>query len=298
MKVLCIGHASYDIVMPVETYPKENAKYNVKEKIECPGGTALTASLLLGSWDTEVYYVGVLGKDYYGNVIFNELKKRGVNTKYVIAKDDIETTKTFVLVNKENASRTLFSVELEDVNIKLDYDFTPDIILMDGEYYGLALDAIERFPNAIKVIDADKLTDNVKSLCKLSDYIICTREFAELSSLVRVDYTNPDTLKELLTKLYDQYDATVVVTQEDKGCLYKIQDKIKMMSGIKVSAKDTTGAGDIFHGAFVYGLSNNLPLEKCLKIANIAGGLSVKEIGATNSIPDVEEVYKIYEKNR
>ena len=53
-----------------------------------------------------------------------------------------------------------------------------------------------------------------------------------------------------------------------------------------------------FAGAFVYGLTRNLPLEKCLKIANIAAGMSVKKVGASNSIPDVEEVYKIYEKNR
>lgn len=298
MKVLCIGHASYDISMLVEDFPKENTKYRLKEKVECPGGPALTASLLLGMWDTEVYYTGLLGKDYYGNTLFNELKRRGVNTEYVIVKDNIETTKTFILINKKNASRTLFNVESPDENIKVDYKFTPDIILMDGEHYSVALDAVEKFPNAIKVVDAGKLTDEVVKLCKMSDYIICSKEFAELSSMVRVDYSKPDTLKEMLNKLHETYDATIVITQEEKGCLYKVDDKIKMMSGIKVNAKDTTGAGDIFHGAFVYGLSKKLPLEKCLKIANIAAGLSVKKIGASNSIPEVEEVYRVYEKNR
>ena len=71
-----------------------------------------------------------------------------------------------------------------------------------------------------------------------------------------------------------------------------------MMSGIKVNANDTTGAGDIFHGAFAYGIAKKLPLEKCLKISNIAAGVSVKTLGSSISIPDVEEVYKIYEKNR
>lgn len=298
MKVLCIGHASYDISMLVDSFPKENTKYRLKEKVECPGGPALTASLLLGAWDTDVYYTGLIGKDYYGNSIFNELKRKNVKTEYVVVKDTIETTKTFILINKENASRTLFNVEAPDENINIEYDFTPDIILMDGEHYTLALNTIEKYPDAIKVVDAGKLTDDVIKLCKMSDYIICSKEFAELATLVRVDYNEPDTLKELLNKLHEMFDATIVITQEEKGCLYKIDDKIKMMSGMKVNAKDTTGAGDIFHGAFVYGLSKNLPLEKCLKIANIAAGLSVKVIGASNSIPDVEEVYRIYEKNR
>ena len=94
------------------------------------------------------------------------------------------------------------------------------------------------------------------------------------------------------------YKANIIITLENKGCLYKIEDKIKLMSGIKVHAIDTTSAGDIFHGAFIYGLTKNLPLEKCLKIANIAAGLSVKIPGSSNSIPDIMKVHSIYEKNK
>lgn len=299
MKVLCIGHASYDISMPVEGFPKENTKYRLKEKIECPGGPALTAALLLGAWDVDVYFSGIIGNDVYGTLILEELKRRNVNTKFVVKASNLETTKSFILINKQNASRTLFNV-LPKITLEkpIAYDFEPDILLMDGEHYSLAKNAIQKYPNAIKIMDAGKVTEDVISLCEVCDYIICSKEFAELATRERIDYNNPDTLKIVLNKLESMFKGKIIVTQEEKGCLYKVEDKIKMMSGLKVFAKDTTGAGDIFHGAFTYGLTKNLPLEKCLKIANIAAGISVKTIGSSNSIPEVEEVYKIYEKNR
>lgn len=299
MKVLCIGHASYDISMSLEGFPNENTKNRLKEKVECPGGPALTAALLLGWWDTEVYFTGIIGNDIYGQIILNELKRRNVNSKYVIKLDNVETTKTFILINKLNASRTLFNVIPNIIGLPpREFDFTPDIILMDGEHFELCAEAIRKYPNAIKVMDAGKVTDEVTKLCEISDYVICSKEFAELITKERINYSEPDSLKIVLNKLNELFKGQIIVTQEEKGCLYKVDDKIKMMSGLKVFAKDTTGAGDIFHGAFVYGLTRNLPLEKCLKIANIAAGMSVKKVGASNSIPDVEEVYKIYEKNR
>ena len=221
-----------------------------------------------------------------------------MNYDYLVESNDVETTKTFILVNKFNASRTVFNTISEVENIDIDYDITPDIILMDGENYNLSIKAIEKFPNSIKVMDAGKVTDKVTKLCSKSDYIICSKEFAELVTKIRIDFEDPNSFKLVLNKLNDMYKANIIITLENKGCLYKIEDKIKLMSGIKVHAIDTTSAGDIFHGAFIYGLTKNLPLEKCLKIANIAAGLSVKIPGSSNSIPDIMKVHSIYEKNK
>ena len=299
MKVLCIGSASYDISILTDGFPNENIKYRLNKKIECPGGSALTAALLLGLWDVDVYYSGIIGNDIYSESIINETKKNNVNTKFTVKASNIETPKSFILINKENASRTLFNVF---PNIKLqsplNYDCEPDIILMDGDYSALSLSAIQKYPNAIKIIEASKITEEVTTLCRISDYIICSKEFAELITKERINYKEPNSLKNVLNKLSSYFKGQIIVTQEEKGCLYKVEDKIKMMSGLKVFASDTTGAGDIFLGAFTYGLTKKLPLEKCLKIANIAAGLSVKKIGSSYSIPEVEEVYKIYEKNR
>ena len=68
------------------------------------------------------------------------------------------------------------------------------------------------------------------------------------------------------------------------------------MPSIKVkTVVDSTGAGDLFHGAFVYGIAMGFDLEKILKISNITGALSVTRMGGRNSVYDLDEVMKIYE---
>ena len=66
------------------------------------------------------------------------------------------------------------------------------------------------------------------------------------------------------------------------------------MSSLKVDAIDSTGAGDIFHGAFVYCLANNFDLEKTMRFSNITGAISVETIGSRFSIPELEVVEKKY----
>lgn len=299
MKVLCIGHSSYDISLPMDKYPKENTKYRVKEEYECGGGPAGNAAYLLGKWGVETYYQGVVGNDSFGKKIIEEFKSVNVNTDLVEMSDNCDTSISFILINKQNGSRTLFNYAKNRLEMKnVEYDFTPDIIHVDGNYFESSMKAFDKFPNAIKVIDAGRITDELIKLCERVDYLVCSKGFAEVITKERFNFNNKNSLKSIYNKLEERFKTKIIVTLEDKGCLYKIDDKIKIMSALKVTAKDTTGAGDIFHGAFVYGLSQHLSLEKCLKIANITAGISVKTIGGRLSIPDVSKVYNVYDKNR
>jgi sugar/nucleoside kinase (ribokinase family) len=299
MKVLCIGHASYDISIPVKEYPKENTKYRLESKFECGGGPAANAAYLLGKWKVNTYFQGVVGNDVYGKRLVDEFKNIGVNTEYMEKTNEEDTSLSFILINEKNGSRTLFNIGKKQVQPKkFNYNFTPDIILVDGNNYEAAIKAFELFPDAIKVIDAGRITKELLNLCSMVDYLICSKGFAETVTKSRINYDNPVTLKNVFKLLEKTYgNAKIVITLEEKGCLYKLDDKMKLMKGLKFKAIDTTGAGDIFHGAFVYGLAKRFTYEKCLKIANIAGGLSVTKMGSRTSIPELKEVIKIYEKD-
>ena len=71
---------------------------------------------------------------------------------------------------------------------------------------------------------------------------------------------------------------------------------VKLVPTISVKSVDSTAAGDIFHGAFTYGIAKKWPYEKILQMANITGALSVTKVGGRFSIPSVEEMKKIYEE--
>ena len=299
MKILCIGHATYDFYLPMSSFPLEDKKYRCDDSIECGGGPAATAAYVLGKWGCEVYYHGVLGTDLFAKKILKGLKAVNVKTKFVEITEEGATTISFIIVNKKNGSRTMLNYGEKTIDIRnFNYDITPDIILSDGYNYEASIRAITNNPNAISILDAEKFNDSTLDIAKRVNYVICSKTFAELASKLRINYDDEKSLMKMYDNLESLFKGRVVVTLEEKGCMYKDdQGKIKIMTGLKVKPKDTTSAGDIFHGAFVYGISKGLSLETSLKIANIAAGLSVTEIGGWHAVPTLERVHEIYEKN-
>ena len=262
----------------------------------CGGGPAGNAAFLLGKWGVETYYAGVVGSDDFGSKIKNEFKTASVNIDYLETNYEKPTSLSFIMINKKNGSRTLFNIAGERPSLKkYDFNMEPDIILIDGHEYAASMAALNKYPNAISIIDAGRITPELKELCKYCRYIVCSKGFAETITKIKIDYANPNSLVQIYTQLKNNYPkADVVVTLEDKGCLYAINNEIKIMPGLKVTPVDTTGAGDIFHGAFTYGISKGYDLEKTVRYANITAGLSVTKIGARLSIPSIAEVSKYY----
>lgn len=299
MKILCIGHSSYDITVPVESFPVENTKYRLQKAAEGGGGPASNAAYLLGKWGTEVFYSGVIGNDVFGQRIKKELESVKVDTHLVETTYQNDTPISLILVNQANGSRTLFNIADKYVPLsKHDVDLIPDIVLVDGHDYVASKEILDKYSKSISVIDAGRITPELLDLCKRCQYIVCSKGFAETVTGMKFDFNNKSTLVQIYQMLADKYEGKVVViTLEENGALYSVNGIIKLMPALKVEAKDTTGAGDIFHGAFVYGLSKEFDIEKIVKYATIAAGISVTRIGARQSVPSLEEVEAEYLKN-
>ena len=299
IKILCIGHAAYDITIPISKFIQENTKNRVNERITCGGGPAATAAYLLGKWGSDVTFMGLIGNDINGKKILKEFKSVNVDTTYVEKKEKYETATSYIIANKENGSRTILTYQKEKMPMQdVDIDFVPNIILIDGEEYELSKKMLEKYKTAISVIDAGKVNAHNLELCEMVDYLVCSKEFAENISNMKFDFENKETLKRIFLYLKERFHNNIVITLENKGCLYEIDNEIRIMNAIKVEAIDSTGAGDIFHGAFVYGLSINLPYEKVIKLAVVTSGLSVTRLGGRNSIFELDEIKEKYEEFR
>ena len=296
MKILCIGHSSWDMTVPVDDYPIENTKYRFSEKYSAGGGPASNAAYLLGKWGIETVIATTIGSDDFGTKIKKAFQDIKVNTEYIETNYEKETSFSFILINKKNGSRTVFNVATEHPALKkLNYDFTPDIIFTDGHDYGATQNAISKYQNAISVIDAGRITPELLELCKYIKYIVCSKGFAETVTGMKFDFNNPQSLVNIYTKLQDKYpNSNLTITLEEHGCLYTSGNEIKIMPGLKLTPVDTTGAGDIFHGAFTYGLANGFDMDKIVTFANIAAGLSVTKMGSRLSIPSLSEVMDYY----
>lgn len=294
MKIFCLGLIDYDITLPLESFPQENTKNRLTKQIECGGGQTANAACLLAKYGEEVYVSGLIGDDIYGVNILNEFKKFNVKSDYIQISDKINTSVSHILVNLQNGSRTTLTVKGPNKMDNIDIALKPDIILIDGQEEDMSRKMLKENPEAIKIIDAGSYRQPIISLCSFCDLIIASMDFLE--GFYDRKIKTEDELIDAYQKMRKYYDKELVVTLGSLGSMGMINGEAKIVPSIKVKASDSTGAGDIFHGAFIYGLIHGMSLEDNLKFSNIAGALSVRKIGARNSFPELAEVLEVYEK--
>lgn len=297
MTILSIGRTSYDITCPVEEYPIEGTKYLLNEKIESGGGTAANVAYLLGKWGETSYFAGVVGSDDYGTKIKKELEQVMVKTELMEVSYEVGTPVSVVLVNKKNGSRTRFDIvsSTQPTLKKYEYSIRPDVIFSDGKEYSATINALNKFPKAISIVDAGRVNRDLLELCKFVKYIVCSKGFAEAVSGLKIDFNNSASLVNVYKKLKQKYpNNEIIVTLENMGAMYTVNGEIRVMPGIKTQVVDPSGAGDIFHGAFAYCMANGFDMEKAITYSNITAGLSLNKMGGSTSIPMLKEVISYY----
>ncbi len=299
-EIICIGNTSYDITAYIDGYPEENNKYMTHEFNECPGGPAANASYLIAKWGEKSVIVSLTGTDIYSRISEETLKGMGVDTSNLLMDPEIKSAISLITVNRETGSRTLINRnkldQIKDYSsVRLD-KYSPSVLLFDGYELETSIRAMEMFPDAASVLDAGSLRRETEILAGKVDYLVCSEKFAE-------SYTGIDNLHmgkncrkafEILEKLCPN---TVVITIGEKGMIYKKNNDVTVMPSFKVNALDTTGAGDIFHGAFAYGLLKKMDIESNLKFSSATAALSATRRGGMTSIPALDEVRNFISAN-
>ncbi len=291
MKIVCVGHSTFDTTLPMKEYPVENIKYRLEHHIECGGGPASNGAYLLAKWGMETAVVSVVGDDYYGDRIIEDFIKIGANTAYLEKLENHMTTSSYIIANMSNGSRTILSSKDQPVRkLSRPVDLQADVILIDGEHPETAHEVLDKNPNAISVFDAGRLNEDNKELGKKVTYLVCSKDFAEEFTNQKIDCQNLSGLIEIYNQLWNYFQTNIIITLESAGSFSKIDGEYQIIPSIKVKALDSTGAGDIFHGAFTYFIANHYPLKEAIRLASITGAISVTRIGSRYSIPMLSEV--------
>ncbi|MDD4371160.1 MAG: PfkB family carbohydrate kinase [Anaerostipes sp.] len=291
MCIFCIGQSAYDIIIPMTEPIVENRKYRITEQFECGGGPALNASFLIAKWGAPVQLISRIGDDEYGERIKKVLEEQKVGLDYLIPDKKIKTPYSFIFSNKGNGSRTLFNFpgELEEVVFSMPEE-NVDVILSDGHEPEITLQAVKKYKNAVSIIDAGTYRESTYKVAKEVDYIVCSEDFAKQYTGKVINLQNSESYEKIFKEVEKINHKNVVITLGSRGLLYRQDGKIKHFPAYEVNTVDTNGAGDVFHGAFAYGVYKKMKLIDILKISSMAAAISTESLGAQTSIPKLQTV--------
>lgn len=291
--IISFGANCIDYLITVPYYPQKDTKNKLKHLSYQPGGQAATASVLLSRYGLRVKYIGKAGDDSEGLLSINSLKKENIDISSVIHEDNTKTQKAFIIIDERTGERTIIYHRDKKLNmVKNDID-PSDIIkgrllIIDDMDSNGALFCAEtaKEHNIPIIIDMETADSNTKRLLSISDYIICSKDFL-------LEWTREEEPENAIMKLGKYTNAFICSTLGKNGAISLFKNRIIHTHPHKIKARDTTGCGDIFHGAFAYGLLQKWNLERILKFSNICAALKSQKIGGRPGIPDLDTVIKI-----
>ena len=298
MKMLSIGHLTYDINLIMNEFPKEGSNSLVKEMKTCCGGAASTVSIALGKWNAESYVSGIIGYDEMGTMIKKTLEENKVFTPYLETNYEMKTTASYVLINTQNNSRTIIKSPLVSANLKkYEYDQMMDCIIVDGYEYNASIFAFNKFNQAISILNAKTPRQGLLDYFKYVKYAICTDEVAQNMTGMKIDFSNPITMSTIYKRITEKYPhVNLMITIPNKGTIYSVNNEIKVLASIQTEVVDQTGARDVFVAMIGYGLTSGYNLETTIRLATIAESKAKKAIGATLAVPTLSDVVQFYEE--
>lgn len=295
MGIYCVGQSAYDITIPLEEPLIKNRKYRIMERHECGGGPAFNAACLCALWGAPVQLVSRIGEDHYGEILKSILASQGVGMDYLIPDKEIQTPYSMIVAGKTDGSRTLFNFPGRKSEIAWSIPAeSPDVILTDGHEENISLELIRAFPKAVSMIDAGTFRDCTFTVAKEVDYLVCSEDFARQYTGRTLELSDWDSCLKIFEEVELINKKHAVITLGDKGLLYREEDgTVTHLPACRVSAVDSTGAGDIFHGAFACGLYDKISVRENVRQSAAAAALSVQKIGSQTSIPTREETERM-----
>ena len=213
MDVLCVGHASYDLVFSLKQHISADQKAFADDFVSCGGGPASNAAVTASRLGCRTAYMGYLGLDNYGEKHFQELKQEGIILDFIFRGHD--PTPLSVILVKPDGKRSIVNfqkrtkqIQSSDLNLS---SLNPKVILFDGHEPKISLPICQaaRSRASITILDAGSVHEGTLALMDKVDFLICSQKFA-------IDFTGDESLKHALDRL-GKINSSVIITLEKRG---------------------------------------------------------------------------------
>ncbi len=287
-----VGLNATDTLISLPSYPERGAKVEYSHASILPGGQTASAVIACQTWGLTTRYVGKLGDDDAANLHRREFARAGVDA-CVITVENAASPQSLVIVDA-GGERTVFGrrdprLVLQPEDLDRSWIVNARALHVDGlETAAATLAAGWARAAGIPVIaDLDELYAGVEELIDNVDYLIVSRDFPTRLSGKR-------NLEDALRHMKRRYGCTVTAaTLGQDGVLAWDGSTFHLRPAYRVPVADTTGAGDIFHAGFIYGLLQGWPLSRQLDFACAAAALNCTAPGARGGIGPIQAVEEL-----
>ncbi|QXB20716.1 sugar kinase [Lelliottia amnigena] len=287
-RIACVGITVLDRIWYLADLPKEGGKYVANNYTEVGGGPAATAAVAAAKLGANVDFIGRVGDDDTGSRLLAELESLGVNTRFTRIFKGARSSQSAVLVDAsgERIIANYPSPDLpEEADWLQDIDFSQwDVVLADVRWHDGAKQALTlaRQQGVTTILDADITPQNIADLVALSDH-------AAFSAPGLQRMTQIAEAESALKKAQTLTNGHVYVTQGKDGCYWLEKGALSHLPAFQIDVVDTTGAGDVFHGALAVGLAQNQPAQDAVRFASAVAALKCTRPGGRAGIPDCDQ---------
>lgn len=287
--IVGVGLNATDTLIPVSRYPVSGSKVEVRPPSILPGGQVASAMVACQHWGLRARYVGKLGDDAAADLHRAEFARAGVEAKIITA-HECASHQSFILV-EDSGERTVLlkrdeRLTLRPEELRREWITDARAIHVDGHDTAAAITAAgwAREAGIPVVADLDELYPGIEQLIEKVDYLIVSRD-------IPGQLTGKSDLREALCATQRRFGCLLTAaTLGQDGVLAWDGNDFCYRPAWRVEVVDTTGAGDIFHAGFIYGLLRGSTLAQTLDFACAAAALNCTATGARGGIQPVSGI--------
>ncbi len=283
--VVGLGLNATDTVMSVPKFPALGGKERVVSLSMQAGGQMTTALVACSRLGLKVRYIGKMGNDSRGRFQLASLRREGFDLKHVQLMRGVPSQYGCIIVDQATGERTVFWDRDARLTV-LPSEIEPAAIAsgrllhLDGCDVDAALAAARMAHRAgIPVVaDFDTVYKNVETLFPFIDYLIASTQFLPAVT----GQADPFKVLENMARVYKVRMPGMTLGRD--GAVVYHEGRFHYSPGFVVETMDTTGAGDVFHGAFAYALLASWDIPRALDFANAMAALNCTALGARGGI--------------
>ena len=289
--VLGIGLNATDTLILVPEFPAYSGKSAFDRELLSPGGQVATATVACARLGLSTRYIGTIGDDLRGDIQRQSLEGTGVDTSGLLVRSNCPNQTAYILIDESTGERTVLWQRSERLRLTPEEVSEEDIaaarlLHIDGFDVAAAAYAarLARKHGVAVSLDVDTLYPGFETVLQNVDYLVA-------SSSWPAKWTGePDPMLALYRLQREYHFRVAAMTLGHYGSLALENDCWTYSPAFEVPCTDTTGAGDVFHGAFCYAMLTKLPIAAALEFSNAAAAINCTAIGARGHIPTLEEV--------